>query len=92
MSSMEYYVVAVKEALGIDTMDMYHDNLIMLLVKEVRDFLQDAGVAEGDIGEMIVARGVADLWDFGSGSGKFSEYFMQRAKQLALRGGGDEQL
>jgi len=32
-----------------------------------------------------VARGVADLWSYGAGGGKLSEYFMQRAIQLSYK-------
>ena len=55
-------------------------------VMEVVDFLKDSGVAEANITAGIVARGVSDLWDYGSGTGKLSTYFMQRAAQLAYRG------
>lgn len=73
----------VKSALGItgdyqnDTMQIYFD--------EVIGYLEDAGVAPENITRGIVARGVSDLWNYGSGDGKLSEYFYQRAKQLALK-------
>ena len=65
----------VKNALGItgefqnDTLQVYFDEV----------------VAETHITSGIVARGVADLWNYGSGEGKLSPYFMQRAAQLALK-------
>ncbi|MCI9366311.1 MAG: hypothetical protein HFJ54_07320, partial [Clostridia bacterium] len=31
----------------------------------------------------IIARGVSDLWNYGSGGTSFSPYFMQRAIQLS---------
>lgn len=73
----------VKSALGItgdyqnDTMQIYFD--------EVIDYLMNAGVSESNITKGIVARGVSDLWNYGTGEGRFSEYFYQRAKQLALK-------
>lgn len=73
----------VKSALGItgdyqnDTMQIYFD--------EVIDYLMNAGVNESDITKGIVARGVSDLWNYGAGEGRLSEYFYQRAKQLALK-------
>lgn len=73
----------VKNALGItgdyqnDTMQIYFD--------EVIDYLMNAGVNESNITKGIVARGVSDLWNYGAGEGKFSEYFYQRAKQLTLK-------
>lgn len=73
----------IKNALGI-TGD-YQDNTLSVYVNEVVAFLVDAGVAETHITSGIVARGVADLWNYGSGDGKLSEYFMQRAAQLSLK-------
>lgn len=73
----------VKSALGItgdyqnDTMQIYFD--------EVIDYLMNAGVNESNITKGIVARGVSDLWNYGAGEGRLSEYFYQRAKQLALK-------
>lgn len=73
----------VKSALGVtgdfqnDTLEIYFD--------EVIDFLEDAGVNKNNITKGIVARGVSDLWNYGAGEGKLSEYFYQRAKQLALK-------
>lgn len=73
----------VKNALGI-TGD-YQDNTLSVYVNEVIAFLVDAGVAETHITSGLVARGVADLWNYGSGDGKFSQYFVQRASQLSLK-------
>ena len=47
--------------------------------------LRDAGVLENNITPGIVTRGVSDLWNYGAGEGKFSEYFLQRATQLAYK-------
>lgn len=73
----------VKAALGI-TGD-YQNNTLQVYFDEVVSYLIDAGVAQGNITSGIVARGVADLWNYGSGEGKLSLYFMQRAAQLALK-------
>lgn len=73
----------VKDALGIT--GEYQNNTLQIYFDEVVDFLLDAGVAESNITSGIVARGVADLWNYGSGDGKLSEYFKQRAAQLALK-------
>ena len=56
-------------------------------IDEVVAYLNDAGVASSKITPGIVARGVSDLWNYGSGDGKLSEYFMQRAAQLSYKGG-----
>lgn len=74
----------VKNALGI--VGEYQDETLKVYIEEVKSFLVDAGVAESNITSGIVARGVADLWNYGSGDGKLSSYFMQRATQLAYKG------
>ena len=73
----------VKNALGI-TGD-YQDDTLQMYFDEVVSFLSDAGVAETNITSGIVARGISDLWNYGSGEGKLSPYFIQRASQLALK-------
>lgn len=73
----------VKNALGI-TGD-YQNDTLQVYFDEVVSFLRDAGVAETHITSGIVARGVADLWNYGSGEGKLSQYFMQRAAQLSYK-------
>jgi len=73
----------IKNALGIT--GEYQNNTLSVYVNEVIAFLVDAGVAETHITSGLVARGVADLWNYGSGDGKFSQYFVQRAAQLSLK-------
>lgn len=73
----------VKSALGI--VGTYLDATIQQYIDEVTDFLTNAGVTPSNITAGIVARGVADLWNYGSGNGKLSEYFIQRATQLAYK-------
>lgn len=74
----------VKAALGIE--GTYQDATISEYIDEVVEYLVDAGVKRQHITAGVVARGVSDLWDYGSGSGKLSEYFIQRAAQLAYKG------
>jgi len=73
----------VKKALGI-TGD-YQDATLTIYIDEVTDFLVDAGVPQRHITSGIVARGVSDLWNYGSGNGKLSQYFLQRASQLSYK-------
>ena len=73
-------LTGVKQALGI--VGDYQDNTISQYITEVRDFLVSAGVAKSKQTVGVVARGVSDLWNYGAGEGKLSEYFMQRAAQL----------
>lgn len=77
----------IKNALGIT--GAYQDDTLTVYMNEVVDFLKDSGVAEANITAGIVARGVSDLWDYGSGTGKLSTYFIQRAAQLSYSGGDD---
>ena len=75
---------SIKTALGIT--GSYLDGTIRIYIDEVNHYLVDAGMptekvnTDETIG--IVARGVADLWNYGDGDGKLSTYFMQRAIQL----------
>lgn len=70
----------VKSALGI-TGD-YQDATLQVYIDEVVGFLRNAGVPEEEITSGLIARGVADLWNYGGAEGKLSEYFIQRAAQL----------
>lgn len=74
----------VKNALGI-TGD-YQDATLQIYFDETVAFLVDAGVKQSNITKGILARGIADLWNYGAGDGKFSPYFMQRASQLSYKG------
>lgn len=74
---------AVKNLTGIT--GEYQDDTVQAWIDEVEAFLLDAGVPASKITAGVIARGVLDLWNYGAGDGKLSEYFMQRASQLALR-------
>lgn len=73
----------VKKALGIQ--GNYQDDTINEYILEVVDYLVDAGVTHDNITHGLVARGVSDLWSYGSGEGTLSSYFMQRATQLSYK-------
>lgn len=73
-----------KAALGIT--GTYMDDTLQIWINETCSFLKSAGVPQSKITPGIVARGVADLWNYGAGDGKLSTYFMQRAAQLSLGG------
>jgi hypothetical protein len=75
----------VKSLLGIT--GTYQDTTIQNWINEVKAFLKDGGVQEEVITAGIVARGVADLWNYGAGDGKLSPYFLQRAAQLSYKDG-----
>ena len=79
----------VKMCLGIT--GGYHDSILQTYIDEVREYLQDAGIPETVTNTKpcggIVARGVADLWNYGTGGAALSPYFHERAAQLALKWG-----
>ena len=64
----------VKNALGV-TGD-YQDNTLNQYIAEVQSFLEDAGVPLANQTSGVIARGVADLWNYGAGEGKLSQYFI----------------
>ncbi len=81
----------VKKRLGI-TGD-YQDDTIQGYIDDVKQFLLDGGVntdvvnASSTVG--VIARGVSDLWNYGSGGTSFSPYFLQRAIQLSSKDSSD---
>lgn len=76
-------LTSVKNALGIQ--GNYQDDTLTEYINEVVGFLIDSGVKQNNITAGIVARGVSDLWSYGSSDGKLSAYFMQRAAQLSYK-------
>lgn len=85
---------SVKDALGI-TGD-YQNATLTVYIDEVKAYMESAGVSRDQLDSIasagVIARGVADLWNYGSGTGKLSDYFFQRVTQLSYRnnnsGGG----
>lgn len=71
----------VKTALGIT--GTYQDDTLQVYIDEVLAFLKSAGVPESKVTSGVVARGVSDLWNYGDGNGKLSDYFRMRAAQLS---------
>lgn len=74
----------VKDSLGIT--GTYQDEPLMIYINEVKEYLLDAGIKQSVIDSSaavgVISRGVADLWIYGSGTARLSEYFYQRALQL----------
>lgn len=74
----------VKEGLGIK--HSFHDTTLQLYIDDAKGFMKSAGVPlnviESDLAVGCIMRGVADLWNYGSGNAKLSEYFKQRVQQL----------
>lgn len=80
----EELLTKIKKGLGIT--HAYHDDTLQVYVDEVRAFLRSAGVKESVLNSPAsvgcILRGVADLWNYGSGNATFSDYFRMRAIQL----------
>jgi hypothetical protein len=74
----------VKQSLNI--MGEQFDTTLQLYIDEVKMYLMSAGVSSAVVGSTLavgcIARGVADMWNYGNGDTKLSEYFYQRAEQL----------
>ncbi len=81
----------IKAGLGI-TGD-YQDEALQFYIDEVKAFMRSAGVSESAVNSSeavgVIMRGVADLWNYGSGSVKLSEYFIKRMIQLTAQAGGE---
>ena len=79
----------VKSMLGIT--GTYQNSTIQAYIDEVKQFMLDGGVDESIVNSQtsagVIARGVADLWNYGSGEGKLSQYFIQRVTQLSFKEG-----
>lgn len=81
----EELLTQVKAALGIT--GTFQDATLQVYINDVRGFMRDAGVSENVLSSSAsvgcIVRGVADLWNYGSGNGRLSPYFTQRMLQLA---------
>lgn len=83
----EQLLEKVKTALGIT--GKYQDDTLNMYIDEVKAYLLDAGVSQTIVDSSssvgVIARGVSDLWNYGSGNTELSSYFMQRAIQLVYK-------
>ena len=74
----------IKQSLNVGS--QHFDMTLKLYIDEVKSYLTSAGVRADVLGSTLavgcIARGVADLWNYGNGDTKLSEYFYQRAEQL----------
>lgn len=79
----------IKSGLGITT-DFQNDTL-KIYIDDVKAFMKSAGVNESviasDASVGCILRGVADLWNYGSGNATFSDYFKMRVIQLSAEEG-----
>lgn len=67
----------------------YQDETLKGYIREVQEYLRDAGVKDEVINSPasvgVIARGVSDIWNFGSGSVNLSSYFKERVIQLTFK-------
>lgn len=81
----------VKSGLGIT--GTFQDDTLNVYLAEVKAFMKSAGVpqtvieSEASVG--CIMRGVADLWNYGAGNARLSDYFRMRLIQLKKEGGTD---
>lgn len=79
----------VKKGLGITT--DFQDDMLKIYIDDVIAFMVSAGVSQkvatSNMAVGCIIRGVSDLWNYGSGDVKFSQYFLQRIIQLAAETG-----
>ena len=80
---MNEYLTAVKAALNITGEDQ--DAALLQWIEEALEFVKDAGVKPENITKGLIASGVSDLWNYGAGDGRLSEYFCWRVTQLSYK-------
>lgn len=77
----------VLKAIGMVGADDFQKGTIMIHMLEAKEYLKSAGVKTGILNSRkvlgLLARGVLDLWNYGAGSTKLSQYFIERAVQLS---------
>ena len=85
----EELLTKLKSGLGIT--GTYQDDTLQVYIDEVKSFMESAGVnqsvIESEAAVGCIIRGVADLWNYGSGSANLSPYFVQRMIQLSIKQG-----
>lgn len=81
------HLTDVKAMLGIT--GTYQDAALNAYAQEVIAYMVDAGVAKATAESAesvgVVARGISDLWNLGSGGASLSQYFRERVMQLAYK-------
>lgn len=74
----------IKNGLGIT--GNYQDNTLQVYIDDVKAFMLGAGVDENVVSSPAavgcIIRGVADIWNYGSGNATLSTYFRMRLIQL----------
>lgn len=67
----------------------YHDEMLKGFIRDTKEFLIDSGVlkevVDSEVSVGVIARGVADLFNVGTGDGEYSSLFYKRAIQLTYK-------
>lgn len=75
-----------KIKIGLGITGDFQDDTLNLYIDEVKVFMKGAGISESVVESEIavgcIMRGVADLWNYGSGNAHLSAYFKQRMLQI----------
>lgn len=82
----------VKTGLGIS--GDYQDEILKIHIDSVKSFMISSGVDEAIVNSEVsvgcILAGVNDLWNYGSGSVKLSEFTKQRIIQLSCEAVADD--
>lgn len=74
----------IKSGLGIT--GTFQDETLNVYIAETKAFMKSAGVTQDVIQSEVsvgcIMRGVADLWNYGAGNARLSDYFRMRVVQL----------
>lgn len=86
-------LTTVKTALGLQGNE-YFNEILLVYIDEVKQYLMDGGCSQEIVNAKssagVIARGVADLWNYGSGNSALSPYFKERAIQLCVKAVADK--
>ena len=86
LTPIEDAALLAKVKVSLNVTGSQFDESLTLYIDEVKQYLHSAGVLEEVVHSTLavgcIARGVADLWNYGGTDAKLSEYFYQRAEQL----------
>lgn len=88
-------LTTVKNALGLQG-NNYFDDTLTIYIEEVKQYLIEGGCSQDIVDAQssagVIARGVADLWNYGSGNAELSPYFKERAIQLCAKAVAESEL
>lgn len=88
MAALTDNEILTKVKTGIGITGDFQNETLQVYIDDVKAFMESAGVPSSVIMSNAavgcILRGVIDLWDYGNGTAKLSDYFKMRVTQLAL--------